>query len=63
MKHDSKLSRIEARVPAPWKYKARRFFLKGTTYTNEDGTPTTKEEIDSWVAGGPRRRAVIRRII
>ena len=62
MKYKATIEKLKSQVPAPWRYVARRFFLKGESYTDENGTPTTKAEIDAWVAGGDRRRAVIRRI-
>ena len=63
MKHKAIVDKLKEQVPAPWQYEARRYFQRGTTYTNEDGSPTTKQAIDEWVAGGDRRTALIRRII
>lgn len=63
MKHKATVEKLRDQVPAPWKYEARRYFQRGSTYTNEDGSPTTKAEIDAWVNGGDRRTAMVRRII
>ena len=62
MKHKQTVEKLKDQVPAPWRYEARRYFLKGSTYTNEDGSPTTEQAINDWVAGGDRRLEVIRRI-
>ena len=62
MKYKATIEKLKSQVPAPWRYEARRFFLKGESYTDENGKATTEQAINDWVAGGDRRRAVIRRI-